>query len=772
MKSILWFDQVDRDDIPTVGGKGANLGEMTRAGIPVPPGFIVTSPAYFYFVDHNQLKDKIHQLLKDLDPENPDQLLSIAKKVQHLILKADIPKDLSQAIIKAYLKLSPRLRRALVAVRSSATAEDLPDASFAGQQATFLNIKGESNVVEAVKQCWASLFEARAIYYRQQKGFDHFRVGIAVPVQTMVQSEISGVMFTVDPVTANKRVILIEAIWGLGELIVQGSVTPDRYQVHKQTWAVLDQQIASQSTQLIKRGSTTRKLPVPKSKRGSPKLDHDTLIKLAHIGRQLEQHYLAPQDIEWAIEKDKIFIVQTRPITTLTPQLTTQKTSSAESISTTGLKLLLSGNPASPGIATGPVRILKSAKHLGQLKKGEVLVAKMTTPDYVPVMRKAAAIITDRGGQTSHAAIVSRELGITCVVGTQDATTKLKNGQQVTVNGKTGKIFQGAPVAKSISRLQAPPAPQKISPSDHPPVTATRLYCNLAEPDQAGRVAAMDVDGVGLLRAEFMIAEFGIHPRRLIQEGKTTKFIHHLADGIATIAEKFAPRPVVYRTTDFKTNEYRFLKGGKAFEPVEPNPFIGFRGTYRYLQSPKIFELETAAIKRVRNHFRLKNLWLMLPFVRTPHELKEVKKLIAGSGLVRSPSFKIWMMVEIPSNVVVLEKFAQAGIDGISIGSNDLTMLTLGIDRDNSHLAEEFDTRNPAVLWMLEHAITQARQLHLTSSICGQAPSIYPGLTEKLVSWGITSISVTPDALGRTRQLIADAEAKVVKKGASGQHKK
>jgi len=763
-KNILWFNQIDKEDIALVGGKGANLGEMASFDIPVPDGFVVTSKAYFDFLKENKLELKIKEILEKINPQDPQSFNESSQKIKKLILGGKISPSLAKEIIDSYLKLGGLLKNALVAIRSSATAEDLPTASFAGQQASFLNVKGEANVVEKVKECWASLFEARAIFYRQEKGFDHLKVGLAVVIQKMVPAEISGVMFTCDPVTNQKNRIIIEAVWGLGEYIVQGKVTPDLYVLDKNSLEILEKQVAKQTIQLIKVGSLNKQTTVPKNLQEKRKLTDKQIVELAKIGKKIHQHYFFPQDIEWTFYKGKFWIVQSRPVTTIK-----NPKSKIQNPKLKSRKILLRGQGASPGLATGSVKIIFSAKEIGKIGNGDVLVAPMTNPDFAPAMKKAAAIITDRGGQTSHAAIVSRELGVPCVVGTEKATKILKNGQIVTVNGTKGEVYEGGIISK-ISNSNPPAGgqipnsklPEIITSSPSPLKTATKVYVNLGEPELAREIAQRNVDGVGLLRAEFMMAQIGVHPKKIIKDRKQKMFVEKLSSNIAIFCENFYPRPVVYRTTDFKTNEYRNLIGGKAFEPEEENPLLGFRGAFRYITNPEVFELELQAIKQVRKNYN--NLWLMIPFCRTPQELQEVKKIIVGAGLIRSPSFKLWLMVEIPSNVVLLEEFAKAGIDGVSIGSNDLTMLILGVDRDNPELANVFNEMNPAVLWALEKTIKTCQKLKITSSICGQAPSSYPALVDKLVEWGITSISVNPDAIESTRLAIYEAERRKVKK--------
>lgn len=755
---IVDFQQVDKHDIPLVGGKGANLGEMTKSGFTVPPGFIVTSAAYFHVLEINHLKPKIASLLEKLDIHDIHSLNHVSQQIKSLIYHAAIPSQLALDIIKRYLKLGSGDNQTLVAVRSSATAEDLPDASFAGQQETYLNVQGEANLIQNIRACWASLFEPRAIFYRHEKNFDHFKVGIAVPVQQMIQSRVSGIMFTVNPVTNNKNQIVIEAIWGLGEKIVQGAYTPDHYLVQKLSWKILQKQTQPQTKQLIWSKNKNRELKLSHSKKSQTKLTDEQIISLARLGHKIQQHYFFPQDIEWALTEKGFYLVQSRPITTLT----TIEDKNIP-VSTADLTLIIKGEPASPGIITGYTKILHSSQDINQLLPGEILVTEMTTPDFVPAMKKAAAIVTNKGGQTSHAAIVSRELGIPCVVGTGTATKLLKTGTVVTVNGQTGEVFQGGTIAKAnkifVKKITKIPAKNLIPDTI---ITATKLYVNLGEPELAASIGQKNVDGLGLLRAEFMIAQIGIHPKKMIADHQEIKFINSLTDNLVKFVKAFYPRPVVYRATDFKSNEYSNLLGGKAYEPQEPNPMLGFRGAFRYVTDEKVFALELQALKNVRDKLGFKNLWLMIPFVRTVKEMHLVKKIVSSYGLIRSGTFKLWMMVEIPANVLLLEDFINVGLDGVSIGSNDLTMLTLGVDRDNSEVASAYDELNPAVLALIETTIKTCRQHQITCSICGQAPSQYPDLAEKLVRWGITSISVTPDMIDQTRNIIYQAEKRLI----------
>jgi pyruvate,water dikinase len=750
-RSVVWFAEVGREDLGLVGGKGANLGEMTRASIPVPPGFIVTADTYFRFIQLNGLEPIIRKELFGLDVHDSKLLNERAGNIRRHILGARMPAHTADEIRTAYRELG----EGPVAVRSSATAEDLPEASFAGQQSTFLNVVGAENVVRAVQACWASLFEARAVFYREEAGYDHMKVGVAVPVQKMVQSEISGVMFTVEPVTSDRSRITIEAVYGLGEGIVSGELSPDLYMVDKESLQIISKAVSSQKRMIVRRPDTDGRyesantwVPVPEEKWERQKLTDAEIRELARLGRAVEEHYRRPQDIEWAYEEGRLYLVQTRPVTTLKHALADEEGEEETA------PVLLTGQPASPGVGVGAVRIVHDPREIDIVKVGDVLVAEMTTPDFVPAMKRASAIVTERGGRTCHAAIVSRELGIPCVVGVAGAT-ELAVGREVTVDGLAGRIYEG----RAEARLEWYERQKQRYARSAYLKTTTSIYVNLAEPELADLVAKRNVDGVGLLRAEFIVAQVGKHPRQFIEEGRQEEYTRRIEEGIKAFCRAFNPRPVVYRLTDFKTNEYANLEGGAKFEPTEENPMIGYRGASRYLREPDVFRLEVEAIKAVRREF--KNLYVMVPFVRTPDELRGVKQLMAEEGLVRGDDFKLWMMVEVPSNVIILDRFIDAGIDGISIGSNDLTQLVLGIDRDSEALAETFDERNEAVMAAIQTAVTVARRRGITASICGQAPSVYPEVTEKLVEWGINSVSVSPDMIDQTREIVANAESKL-----------
>lgn len=757
---VVNFRDIDKNDTPLVGGKCANLGEMIRAGFPVPNGFAITINAYDLFLKENDIVRKIYDILATIDANDPAQLNSASSRIQKMIVNGELPDEIVSEVITSYKRLSGHFKKALVAVRTSATAEDMPQNSFAGMGTTFLNVKGEANLLNAVRECWASLFTGRSIYYRVENKIPHEKVKISVGVQKMVESEVSGVIFSIDPVTNNKDRIVIESVWGLGEMIVQGSVIPDTYVVQKGTFAILSKEISDQQRQLIKKNGETVEIEVPKRIRDNQKITNEEIIALAKFADKLQKHYYFPQDAEWAKEKGKLYLVQTRPVTAIAK-------SEKQLIKDEGQEFkiadvpILTGNPASPGIGTGPVKVLKSPKEIGKINKGDILVAPMTSPDYVPAMKKVAAVVTNEGGQTSHAAIVSRELGIPCVVGAKDATKILKNEQIVTVDGEAGQIFLGSRIREiKIEKSKVNTTPRDKSEIKYKNIkTATKVYVNLAEPQRANEVAKLNVDGVGLLRAEFMIADIGVHPKEAIKKKEQGKFIEKLSHDLEIFCKAFHPKPVMYRATDFKTNEYRSLEGGKYWEPVEPNPMLGFRGAFRYIASPEVFNLELQAIKVVREKYD--NLHLMIPFVRSPDELVKIRRLVASEGLFEKASFKFWMMVEIPVNVIQIDDFIKVGIDGVSIGSNDLTMLIEGTDRDNSEVAREFNERTPAVLWALKRVIRKCSEAGITSSICGQAPSEYEDLVKKLVRWGITSVSVNPDVVGRVREVISEAEKEI-----------
>jgi pyruvate,water dikinase len=761
---IVPFANVRRADVPTVGGKGANLGEMTAAGLPVPPGFILTIEAYRQFYESNELGARVAAELKRIDPDDPAALERTATALRHMILDGTVPDALRTAIEQAYDGLVPdQAVSGRVAIRSSATAEDTAQFSFAGMFESFLNVSGKAAVVEAVKGCWASTFGARVLFYRIKQDFP-LEMPVAVIVQRMVNSEKSGVMFTTDPATRDSSRMVIEAAWGLGEAVVQGAVTPDRHVIDKKSLTVVATEITEKEFLLAWDAGkkTTIRVDLAGDRRAkAPVLTATELKTLAKLARLAEEHYGVPQDLEFAIEGKDVYLTQSRPITTLqsvTTGPTTGATPAAPTRPATAGKPLVRGLGASPGRATGIVRVLESPNDEAAMKSGEILVTHMTSPDWVPIMRRAAAIVTDSGGMTSHAAIVARELGLPCIVGARDATRVLADGNTVTVDGSAGTV-----VAGEVAAAQPAAAPVSVTPTKSvAPITATRLYVNLAEPERATDVAARDVDGVGLLRAEFMMlaALENMHPRAFLAQRTADEFVRRMAESLRTFAQAFAPRPVVYRAMDFRSNEFRNLTGGAEFEPTEANPMIGYRGCFRYTREPDLFALELRALAEVRRDFE--NLHLMIPFVRTAHELKACLRLVDASPLGADARLERWIMAEVPSVVYWLPTYASLGITGVSIGSNDLTQLMLGVDRDSELFGAAYDERDPAVLDAIKSIIGECRRLGLTCSICGQAPSVHPEYAERLVEWGIDSISVNVDAIDRTRRNIAMAEERLI----------
>jgi pyruvate,water dikinase len=750
---VRWFADLTRADAPIAGGKGANLGEMTRAGLPVPPGFVVTVDAYRRFADESGLAAQVAARLETLDVDDPDQLRATSDGLQRLVRATPIPDDVHDAILGAYAELA-RAEDAFVAVRSSGTVEDSGERSFAGMFQSTLNVRGADAVLRAVKDCWASGFTARLLFYRAKQAIAG-EVPVAAVVQRMVNAERSGVVFTANPATNDRSQIVIEGAWGLGEVVVLGEVTPDHYEVDKATLAIVRKTVATKAFRLgrdARTGETVR-LPLDEETAGAPVLSDDEVRAVAELARRDEAHYGTPQDAEWAIEGGRVYLVQTRPITTL-----------VEKSGDGAGGELLHGLGASPGTASGPVRVLASPDQGGELRAGEVLAAAMTSPDWVPVMRRAAAVVTDAGGMTSHAAIVSRELGIPCVVGTRSATTALRTGQVVTVDGRLGTVVAGARAgAAAADRPEAAGRPTGDRGTVRAaPVTATRLYVNLGEPELAEAVARLDVDGVGLLRAEFMLlsALDRTHPRVLLNEGRGDELVARMAAALERFAAAFHPRPVVYRATDFRSNEFRGLRGGDAIEPREENPMIGYRGCFRYTREPDLFALELRALKRVRE--RWNNLHLMIPFVRTGSELRACTRLVDESGLTAGVGFRLWVMAEVPSVVSWLEEYVRLGVSGVSIGSNDLTQLVLGVDRDSALVASLYDERDRAVQDAVRAIVRECRRLGVTCSICGQAPSVYPEYAEFLVRCGVDSISVNPDAVDATRRNVAAAEQRLV----------
>jgi len=749
------FADLSRADVAFAGGKGANLGELTAAGLPVPGGFVVGAPAYAAFCDADGLRARLAAELDAVDVDDTAALEVAAQRARALVVDAPVPDALRDEIIDAYLALVGEDGDAPVAVRSSATAEDTASASFAGMNETFLNVRGGEAVVDAVRQCWGSLFGARTVFYRAKRGFSQADMDIAVVVQRQVASARAGVMFTVDPAAGRTDRIVIEGAFGLGESVVSGAVSPDRYVVDKPTLAIVTREIKRKEQAVEGRpegGTLVRTLSEQEALR--PVLDDAEVHTLAELAVRIEDHYGAPQDTEWAFDDAGIaYMLQSRPVTSMGEPLA-EPAAAGEP--------LVRGLGAAPGRAAGPVRLVTDLADADRLSAGDVLVARMTAPDWVPLMRRAGAIVTDSGGMTCHAAIVSRELGIPCLVGAGDATHRLREGELVTVDATQGVVLAGRVDAPAEAPAPAA-APTGGAATPAPLVTATKLLVNLSEPSQVARAAALPVDGVGLLRAEMMILEAleGVHPKLLLEQGRGGEVTERMAAALETFAAGFAPRPITYRTIDFRTNEFRGLEGGERFEPEEANPMIGFRGALRYTQDPEILRLELDAVRIVwdRGH---PNLHVMLPFVRTARELGRCLDVIAPSGLLGRPGFELWVMAEVPSVLFNLERYAQLGVAGISIGSNDLTQLLLGADRDSELLAETFDERDPAVAEYLRRLIPEARELGLQTSICGQAPSVHPEYAELLVRAGIDAISVNLDAVDRARRLVAAAEQRVV----------
>ncbi len=792
-KNILWFKEISIKDVPIVGGKNASLGEMysklTSKGISVPNGFALTASAYWEFLNFTNLKGKIRKELKNLDVTKVRELSRVGKRIRNLVLETKFPKTIELDLLKAYKQLGveEKINNLSVAVRSSATAEDLPDASFAGQQETYLNVCGEKELLLAVKKCIASLFTDRAISYRETKGFEHLGVALSVTVQKMVRSDLgaSGVMFTLDTESGFKGVVLINAAYGLGEYVVKGRITPDQFYVFKEgvkqgKKAIISQILGTKEVKLVyhKNGGTSQQI-VNQAERNKFSITNEEVVQLAKWGVQIEEHYAKSQDIEWAKdgETGKLYIVQARPETV--------KTRTDHSIIETYIlkntsKVLIQGIAVGQKIGAGKVRVIDSPKQMKLFKKGEILVTRITDPDWEPIMRLASAIVTEQGGKTSHAAIVSRELGVPCLVGAREARKILKTGEPVTVScaqGDQGYIYKGIlpfEVKRTEIKNQAK--------------TKTKIMMNVGDPDNAFSLSFIPNDGVGLAREEFIFTNFiRIHPMALINfhklkdkvakkriaeltrgyKNKEQYCIDKLAEGIGRIATAMYPNDVIVRLSDFKTNEYATLIGGKEFEPKEENPMLGWRGASRYYSKEYKagFRLECEALKKARNEWGLKNIIVMVPFCRTPEEGEQVLKTMAEFGLKKGENgLQVYVMCEIPSNVILAEEFAKI-FDGFSIGSNDLTQLILGVDRDSSLVAHIYNEKNKAVTTLIRQVIQVCHKHKIKIGICGQAPSDYPEFAEMLVREGIDSISLNPDTVISTRERIAAVEKTLGKTG-------
>ncbi len=796
---ILWFDQLGIEDVPLVGGKNASLGEMYREltpkGIRVPNGFAITAYAYRVFIERTGIRQKIVEILTGLDTRNVKDLAERGRKIRQLFYDAQMPEDLREAIAQAYRDLSNayHMEEADVAVRSSATAEDLPDASFAGQQETYLNIVGLPALLEAVRKAFASLFTNRAISYRQDKGFDHFKVALSVGVQKMVRSDkgSSGVMFTLDTETGFRNVILINAAYGLGENVVQGAVNPDQYYVFKPTLRegyrpIIQKKLGEKEYTMVYAhdgNKPTKNIPTPEEKRKQYALTDEDILTLARWGMLIEEHYSRkaghekPMDIEWAKDglTGELFIVQARPETVMSRR---DPNEYVEYILKEKGRELVRGMAVGSKIGIGRVHVIRDVHHMSEFQPGEVLVTDITDPDWEPIMKMASAIITNRGGRTSHAAIVSRELGIPAIVGTGNATEVLKNGMDVTVDcssGEQGIVYEG--------RLEYEEKHVRL---DQLPETKTEVKLIIGTPEKAFHYSFLPVKGVGLAREEFIINSYiKVHPLALIHYAdlpgdlqreideitrpyadKTQFYIDKLAEGIGMIAAAFYPRPVIVRTSDFKSNEYAGLLGGTLFEPHEENPMIGWRGASRYYH-PRFkdaFLLEVEAFKKVRNEFGLTNVHVMIPFTRTPEEGRRVVDLMESHGLRRGDKgLRFYVMAEIPSNVLLADEYAKT-FDGFSIGSNDLTQLTFGLDRDSELVSHVADERHPAARRMMELMIKAAKKAGREIGICGQAPSDFPEIAAFLVEQGIDSISVNPDRVIKTIQLVAEKERELAER--------
>ena len=732
--AVLWLDEIRADDLETVGGKAASLGEMTTADLPVPPAFVVTAGTYRRFIEKTGIDEELFELV-DIETDDSKALSDAAQAAQELIEETPIPDDLREEILGAYDDLddSPP-----VAVRSSATAEDLPDASFAGQQETFLNVT-RSDLVDRVRECWASLFTQRALYYRKEQGFENELVDIAVVVQQMVDADKSGVMFTSQPSTG-APVVTIEAAWGLGEAVVSGAVTPDNYVIDRTTGEVQDRTIAEKKVMHIRDPETgaTVEREVPAEKRSEAVLSADELEELREVGEMIEEYYGEPQDVEWAIYDEEIYLLQSRPITTIDEDATEANTANPGQSDDDG-EVLISGLGATPGKASGAVKIVDKLDQLDKVAEGDIIVTEMTTPDMVPAMKRASGIVTNEGGTTSHAAIISRELGVPAVVGSESATEELEDGTLVTIDGEKGTVEAGSedePETHDPVEEVRPETPVK-------PMTATRVKVNVSIPNAAQRAAATGADGVGLLRIEHMILSLGKTPERYIEDEGSDAYVNQIVEGVRTVAEEFYPRPVRARTLDAPTDEFREMEGGEN-EPDEHNPMLGYRGIRRSLDRPDVFRHELEAFRKLYD-MGYDNVELMIPLVNDREDVLQAKALMEEVGI--DTEKRSWgVMIETPAAALGVEEMADAGIDFASFGTNDLTQYTLAVDRNNERVADRYDATHPAVLELIGRTIERCLEHDVDTSICGQAGSD-PDMVRYLVEKGVTSISANIDAV-------------------------
>jgi len=751
MPNVLWLEEIKKEDIISVGGKGASLGEMTSIGLPVPKAFVVTAQAFRRFLVETGIEEELFRRLERLDVDDNGALESVSRDVQDLVLSVEMPDHIREEITDAYARMGAD--GTVVAVRSSATAEDLPDASFAGQQETFLNILGENDLLDAVQRCWASLYGARAIYYRAKQGFDDRSVNIAVVVQELIRSEKSGVMFTSHPVTGEPLTI-VEGSWGLGEAVVSGSVSPDNYVFDLRSERIVDRLIAEKEIMIVPEGRHgTKIVELSGEQRTGPVLSDAEVARLAMLGKIAEDHYGVPQDVEWAIVGDEVFILQSRPITTIKrPEIPRSEGESAEKTKGALGVVLVEGQGASPGVASGRVVIVRDVKDTSAVKDGDILVTKMTNPDMVPAMRRVSAIVTDEGGMTCHAAIVSRELGTPAVVGTKKATKVLKEGQIITVDGEKGIIYEGAVAAPAAA------APVAAAVAAAPVITGTLVKVNVSLPEAAQRAAATGADGVGLLRIEHLILGLAKTPGWYIEHGAEEEFIAELYNGIKIVLDAFPGKPVWVRTLDAPTDEFRNMEGGEG-EPIEHNPMLGWRGIRRDLRTPDQFRLQIEAFKRLWAA-GYDNLGVMFPMVNHPSEFVKARAMMKEWG-VDVENAILGVMIEVPSSAILVQDFIRAGIRFASFGTNDLIQYTLAIDRNNEHVADMYQPKHPAVLRLIDYAISVCRENGVECSICGQAGSD-PDMVTWLVEHGISSVSANIDAVPRIREAVARKEQQIL----------